>query len=140
MKRWMILLVFSVALSWAQGVDDFAWWDSPIVRDLNLSEEQQQKIRSTVRESRSKLIHLRANLEASEAELSDLMNDDQPYLIETPAGPIVSVPYVIEINDFSLFSRRGLTTSQGLEEIKEQFDDAVARGANISASKSKNTT
>lgn len=39
----------------------------------------------------------------------DLMNDDQLYLIETPSGLIVSVPYVIEINDFSLFSRRGLT-------------------------------
>lgn len=59
----------------------------------------------------------------------DLMNDDQPYLIETPSRPIVSVPYVIEINDFSLFIRRGLTTSAGLEEIKEQFDVLYAESA-----------
>ncbi len=59
----------------------------------------------------------------------DLMNDDQPYLIDTPSGPIVSVPYSIEINDFSLFTRRGLTTSQGLAEIKEQFDVLYAESA-----------
>ena len=32
----------------------------------------------------------------------DLMNDDQPYMIETAKGPIVGVPYSIEINDFTL--------------------------------------
>ena len=31
----------------------------------------------------------------------DLMNDDQPYMIETEKGPIVGVPYSIEINDFT---------------------------------------
>jgi len=30
---------------------------------------------------------------------NDLMNDDQPYLIQTAHGPIVSVPYTVEMND-----------------------------------------
>jgi Spy/CpxP family protein refolding chaperone len=52
------------------------WWEGPIVRDLNLSEEQNKRIRSTVAGSRSKIILLRANLEAAEADLGDLMADD----------------------------------------------------------------
>ena len=52
------------------------WWESPIVRDLNLSEEQHRKIRSTVSGSRSKIILLRATLEAAEADLGDLMGED----------------------------------------------------------------
>ena len=36
----------------------------------------------------------------------DIMNDDQPYLLNTPHGPIVSIPYSNEINDFTLLTRR----------------------------------
>jgi peptidoglycan/xylan/chitin deacetylase (PgdA/CDA1 family) len=58
----------------------------------------------------------------------DLMNDDQPYLVTTKAGPIVAVPYSIEINDFTLFNRRGLTNEAGLACMKEQFDVLYAEG------------
>ena len=57
------------------------------------------------------------------------MNDDQPYLIRTAHGPIVSTPYSVEINDFTLFHRRGMTTSQVLESLIEQFDQLYAEGA-----------
>ena len=59
----------------------------------------------------------------------DYMNDDQPYLIQTAHGPIVSTPYSVEINDFTLFHRRGMTTSQVLESLIEQFDQLYAEGA-----------
>jgi allantoinase len=52
----------------------------------------------------------------------DYMNDDQPYLINTKHGPIVSTPYSVEVNDFTIFHRRGLTTDEGLAMLKEQFD------------------
>jgi allantoinase len=58
----------------------------------------------------------------------DLMNDDQPYMIETEKGPIVSVPYSIEINDFTLLQRRGLTNDAALECMKEQFNVLYAEG------------
>ncbi len=58
----------------------------------------------------------------------DFMNDDQPYLIHTPSGPIVSVPYTIEINDFTLFHRRGMSTAAVLEVLKEQFDELYREG------------
>lgn len=58
----------------------------------------------------------------------DYMNDERPYLISTPAGPIVSTPYSVEINDFTLFHRRGMTTSAVLEILKEQFDELYREG------------
>ena len=52
----------------------------------------------------------------------DMANDDQPYLIETEHGNIVSVPYTIDINDFSLLTRMNFTTDQFLSAIKEELD------------------
>ena len=60
---------------------------------------------------------------------NDLMNDDQPYLIQTAHGPIVSVPYTVEMNDFMIFLRRGMSTSEAVEVFKEQFDVLYAEGA-----------
>lgn len=60
---------------------------------------------------------------------NDLMNDDQPYLIQTRHGPIVSVPYTVEMNDFMIFLRRGASTSEAVEVFKEQFDVLYAEGA-----------
>ena len=59
----------------------------------------------------------------------DYMNDDQPYLIDTRHGPIVNTPYSVEVNDFTIFHRRGLTTDEGLAMLKEQFDVLYAEGA-----------
>ena len=52
----------------------------------------------------------------------DLMNDDQPYLISTPKGNIVATPYSIEVNDFTIFMRRGLDTDGAIKLLTEQFD------------------
>ena len=54
--------------------------------------------------------------------LCDYMNDEQPYLMQTDHGPLVSIPYSVEINDFTFFHRRGMSTSEALDVLKEQFD------------------
>jgi Spy/CpxP family protein refolding chaperone len=54
----------------------FAWWDSPIVKDLNLTEDQNRQIRSVVRDARSHLIDLRAAVQKAEADFQDVFNDD----------------------------------------------------------------
>ena len=59
----------------------------------------------------------------------DLMNDDQPYMIDTPKGQIVSVPYSIEINDFSLLQRQGLSVDDAVKVMKESLDVLYAEGA-----------
>lgn len=62
--------------------------------------------------------------------VTDLLNDDQPYLVETRSGrPMVSVPYTSEVNDFTVFMRQGLTVDGALGVFKEQFDWLYAEGA-----------
>lgn len=51
----------------------------------------------------------------------DLMNDDQPYLITTDKGSIVSTPYSNEINDFTMLIRMGFTTDEFLAAIREEL-------------------
>jgi allantoinase len=59
----------------------------------------------------------------------DYMNDEQPYLIQTPSGPIVNVPYTIEINDFTFFHRRAMSTWDAARMLKDQFDELYREGA-----------
>jgi peptidoglycan/xylan/chitin deacetylase (PgdA/CDA1 family) len=54
---------------------------------------------------------------------ADLLNDDQPYLIETRSGrKIVSIPYTSEVNDFTVFLRQGQDVDGAFNVFKEQFD------------------
>jgi len=53
----------------------------------------------------------------------DLLNDDQPYLVQTRTGaPMVSVPYTSEVNDFTVFMRQGQDVEGGFNVFREQFD------------------
>ena len=61
--------------------------------------------------------------------ICDYMNDEQPYLMQTAHGPIVAIPYSIEVNDFGFFLRRNFTTTQTLEMLKEQFDQLYLESA-----------
>lgn len=77
MKRFAFLFAFAAALCWGQVMDDFPWWDSPIAQNLKLSPEQRKQIQATVREFRDRLIEQRAAVQKAEANLMDLMNEDQ---------------------------------------------------------------
>ncbi|MFM7433781.1 MAG: polysaccharide deacetylase [Gammaproteobacteria bacterium] len=59
----------------------------------------------------------------------DLMNDDQPYLLQTPHGPIVSTPYTNEINDFTILTRRNHTTSGFRDILIEELSVLYKEGA-----------
>jgi Spy/CpxP family protein refolding chaperone len=74
--RTLVVGLLLAAAGTAQNPMMAPWWESPVVRDLNLSEEQHRKIRTTVSGSRSKIILLRATLEAAEADLGELMGED----------------------------------------------------------------
>ncbi|WP_232491443.1 polysaccharide deacetylase [Novosphingobium kaempferiae] len=58
----------------------------------------------------------------------DIMNDDQPYLLRTDNGPIVSVPYSNEINDFTFITRKNFTTDQFRDALIEELDVLYAEG------------
>ena len=63
----------------------------------------------------------------------DLLNDDQPYLVDTPHGPIVSTPYTNEINDFTILTRRGHNTDEFRDILKEELsvllEEATEQGS-----------
>ncbi len=59
----------------------------------------------------------------------DIMNDDQPFLLRTSHGPIVSVPYSNEINDFTLITRRNYTTDEYAQALIEELDVLYEEGA-----------
>jgi Spy/CpxP family protein refolding chaperone len=55
----------------------FAWWDSPIVKDLKVTDDQQKQIKTIVQEYRNKLIDLRASVEKADGNLNDILNEDK---------------------------------------------------------------
>jgi Spy/CpxP family protein refolding chaperone len=55
----------------------FAWWDSPIVKDLNVTDDQQKQIKTIVHDYRNKLIDLRAAVEKADGNLNDILNEDK---------------------------------------------------------------
>lgn len=77
MKRlWLVAILLAAPLVAQPPRNFFAWWDSPVVRNLNLTADQQKQVKDTVREYRMKLIDLRAAVEKSEAEVEELFNED----------------------------------------------------------------
>jgi len=61
--------------------------------------------------------------------VSDWVNDDQPYPIRTVAGPLVSVPYSIELNDIPMMVLQHHQASEWFQRAKDQFDRLYAEGA-----------
>lgn len=58
----------------------------------------------------------------------DYMNDEQPYLIHTDHGPLVSIPYTNEVNDIGIFTRRNFTVDEAFGMLKEEFDELYRAG------------
>ena len=61
--------------------------------------------------------------------VSDWVNDDQPYEIRTSAGPLVSVPYTLELNDIPMMVIQHHTSAEWLRRARDQFDRLYAEGA-----------
>jgi len=76
MSRFILLLIVALPLLAQPPRGYFNWWDSPIVKDLNLSEDQTQQIRGIVKEYRVKLIDQRAAVEKAEIEMEDAFNEE----------------------------------------------------------------
>jgi peptidoglycan/xylan/chitin deacetylase (PgdA/CDA1 family) len=54
--------------------------------------------------------------------VGDWVNDEQPYALQTECGPVVAMPYSIEINDIGTFLRRGFTGPDYEVMLRDQFD------------------
>jgi len=84
MNKTILLFCLCVLLlpmaSSAQGQGDrmelTPWWDRPVVQTLRLSDEQRKQIRAIIRDSRDRLIQLRAAVKSAEASLADEFGED----------------------------------------------------------------
>jgi Spy/CpxP family protein refolding chaperone len=76
MIRLLAALVMAAAAAAAQAPEPFAWWNSPLAANLNLTADQQRQIRAIVREYREPLIEKRAAVQVAEGRLQDAMNED----------------------------------------------------------------
>ena len=54
----------------------YAWWSTPVVKDLNLTRDQRQQIRATIQDYRPRLMQLRAELNSAEQDLEEQFNHD----------------------------------------------------------------
>jgi peptidoglycan/xylan/chitin deacetylase (PgdA/CDA1 family) len=61
--------------------------------------------------------------------VSDWVNDDQPYEIRTSRGPLVSVPYTLELNDIPMMVIQHHESSAWVQRCRDQFDRLYAEGS-----------
>jgi peptidoglycan/xylan/chitin deacetylase (PgdA/CDA1 family) len=67
--------------------------------------------------------------EAGIEYVADWVLDEQPVLIHTRAGPIVSVPYTVEINDVVISAVQQQPSDEILRRGRDQFDRLHSDGA-----------
>ena len=60
--------------------------------------------------------------------VTDWVNDDQPYQIRTTKGPLVSVPYTLELNDIPMMVIQHHAADEWVRRCKDQFDRLYAEG------------
>lgn len=56
-------------------------------------------------------------------------NDDQPYEMRVRSGSMLSLPYSVEMNDYTAFLEQGLSGRDFGDAICDQFDQLYADGA-----------
>jgi peptidoglycan/xylan/chitin deacetylase (PgdA/CDA1 family) len=61
--------------------------------------------------------------------VADWCNDDQPYSMTTRNGPIVALPYTLEIGDFPVFLDQGGSGEDFYKIMVDQFDVLYEEGA-----------
>ena len=67
--------------------------------------------------------------EAGIEYVSDWVNDDQPYALRTTHGPLVSVPYTLELNDIPMMVIQHHESPAWVQRCRDQFDRLYAEGA-----------
>jgi len=70
-------------------------------------------------------------VEARVKYVCDWVADDQPFLIRTKNGRLMSVPYSMHINDISMVLEQGLLGDAFGQAICDQFDVLYGEGASI---------
>lgn len=81
MRRALTILVLGLLIGSSRPAaaqsTKFTWWNNPLlVKELNLTPAQTEKIRAIVRSYRDRLFDARNSVQKAEAQLDDMMNDE----------------------------------------------------------------
>ena len=87
LRRSILWMVLSCPALLAQNPAYFPWWNSPLRADLNLSEQQSDRIRKIVRSYRNRLLDSRNEMRKAEGDLQDLLNDAK--IDDSAAQPLI---------------------------------------------------
>ena len=68
--------------------------------------------------------------EAGVRYVGDYVHDDEPSELETSFGPLVTLPYTVELNDIPMMMVQHHSASEFLTRSRDQFDRLYAEGAN----------
>jgi peptidoglycan/xylan/chitin deacetylase (PgdA/CDA1 family) len=60
--------------------------------------------------------------------VADWVNDDQPFRLRTTAGPLVALPYSVEVNDIPAFLDQKFTGPEFVQVARDQFDTLYREG------------
>ena len=71
----LLLLISTGAFAQRPTRAYFPWWESPLRRSLHLTEQQQQQIRTILKQHRDEMIDERAAVEKAEADVEDLFSE-----------------------------------------------------------------
>lgn len=141
MARLILLILLAASGLLAQAPRAyFAWWDSPLVRDLNLSPAQQRQIRQTVREYRGKLVDIRAAMEKAELDVEEAF--DENTLDQRRAGDAIDrlansrAELTRELSQMFLRLRMVLTPEQW-QELQKRAPRRLQNGARPRVLKAK---
>jgi Spy/CpxP family protein refolding chaperone len=136
MKRMIpILCVLILALpilAWPQVQQErlelTPWWDRPVVRNLGLSNDQMKQVRVILRDSRDRLLQLRATVGSAEGALSDAFCEDpiNRGKAENAIEKVVSArgELMRAVSQMSLRLRQVLTYSQW-QELRKRGAERV---------------
>jgi Spy/CpxP family protein refolding chaperone len=139
-RRWTYLLVgFILALPEAlsaQGARGgfFPWWDSPIVKGLDLTDAQRTEIRSVIGEYRGRMLEARNAVRKAEGDLDAVFNEDT---VDQRRGSEAidrltkaRADMTKSVSEMSLRMRAVLTTQQW-QELQRRQRDQEARIENV---------
>ncbi|MDA0240141.1 MAG: polysaccharide deacetylase family protein [Proteobacteria bacterium] len=69
--------------------------------------------------------------EAGIEYVADWVLDDQPVVLQSKSGPVISVPYTVETNDITMMALQHHSASEFLQRGKDQFDRLYQESADI---------
>ena len=135
-RRWKYLLpclILAVpAAMTAQGSRSgfFPWWDSPIVKGLDLTDAQRTEIRSVIGEYRGRMLEVRNAVRKAEGDLDAVFNEDT---VDQRRGAEAidrltkaRADMTKSVSEMSLRMRAVLTTQQW-QELQRRQREQVSR-------------